>query len=180
MERQGRHRYHRLATPAIAQLVEGMMTVAATASSRERAPHRIGPKDQAMRHARTCYDHLAGRVAVAVADKMIARGEIELSADGGEMTASGAALLSGMGVDLTQRDTRGRRRRVFCRPCLDWSERRHHVAGFVGALLYDHFLAKSWIRTVPDSRAVTVTLAGQRNLTAHFDLDPILWCQPTI
>ena len=82
MKRQGRHRYHCLASPAIARMVEGMMAVASDSSiSRKPAVH-VGPRDQAMRRARTCYDHLAGRIAVAIADAMVTRGEVDWSADG--------------------------------------------------------------------------------------------------
>jgi DNA-binding transcriptional ArsR family regulator len=86
VERQGRHRYHRLADPAIARMIEGMMAVATNSTVGGRPATRTGPNHIAMRQARTCYDHLAGRIAVAIADSMVAQGEVELSPDGGILT----------------------------------------------------------------------------------------------
>jgi DNA-binding transcriptional ArsR family regulator len=109
LQRQGRHRYHRLATPATAQMIEGMTTVAAGSMAVRRTLPRTGPRDQAMRQARTCYDHLAGRVAVSIADTMMARGEIELSTDGGGLTGAGEALLRELEIDLGAARAGGRR-----------------------------------------------------------------------
>jgi len=172
--RQGRHRYHRLASPAIAQMLEGMMAVAAGASDVPQRTLRSGPRDRALRHARTCYDHLAGRVAVAITDAMLARGDLEFGADGGVLTASGASFLGGASIVL-ESGTGSSGRRVFCRPCLDWSERRPHVAGRVGAALLTHCLARDWVRRQPGSRGVSVTPTGQRQLTQLFALDAATW-----
>jgi DNA-binding transcriptional ArsR family regulator len=174
MERQGRHRYHRIAGPAIAQMVEGMMVVAAGTTDGPSAAARTGPKDQALRQARTCYDHLAGRLAVAIADALLARGDVEFGPDGGGLTASGAAFLGDAGIAVG-RDDGAARRRIFCRPCLDWSERRPHLAGHIGAVLLDHFVTHDWIRRTPATRAVRVTPPGRRHLAAMFDLDDSLW-----
>ena len=172
MERQGRHRYHRLATPAIARMVEDMMAVAADTTATRRVLPRAGPKDLAMRRARTCYDHLAGQVAVAIADTMTKRGDIELGVDGGALTHAGGKFFDEIGLALP---TLSGRKRVFCRPCLDWSERRPHIAGTLGAALLDHMLDKAWLRRVDGSRAVKVTSAGSRELTRLFDLDSSVW-----
>ena len=109
--RQGRHRYHRLASAAIAQMLESIMSVAA---EREAGPGGgpgkaivVGPRDAALRRARTCYDHLAGRLAVAIADRLVERAHIELSADGGMLTERGAIFLQALGVDLEDRPARG-------------------------------------------------------------------------
>ncbi|MXP65128.1 ArsR family transcriptional regulator [Roseomonas sp. M0104] len=167
VERQGRHRYHRLATPAVAQMLEGIMAVAAGAAPR-RAPVVVGPRDQALRRARTCYDHLAGRLAVAMAERMVKRGQLELSADGGALTGAGAAFLAELGLDLAP--LAARPRRVFCRPCLDWSERRPHIAGALGAALCRHCLSQGWLRRIEGTRAVSVTPAGRLALERAFDL----------
>jgi DNA-binding transcriptional ArsR family regulator len=148
---QGRHRYFRLATPAVAQMLEGMMLVASGVS-----PPRTGPRDRVMRQARTCYDHLAGRLAVAIADSLAERGHIELSPDGAALTDGGTAFLRRLGVPLEP--LKGR---TFCRPCLDWSERRPHIAGTVGTALCRHCFDRNWISRVRNTRAVTVTPAGQ-------------------
>jgi DNA-binding transcriptional ArsR family regulator len=175
VEPQGRHRYHRLASPAIAQMIEGMMTIAVSTSGARGKALRLGPKGEAMRQARTCYDHLAGRVAVAIADQMIARGEIEFGIDGGEVTELGARKLESIGIDVTRAQYRKREQRAFCRPCLDWSERRPHIAGSVGKAMLLHFTSAAWVRRVAGSRALTVTPLGQLRLTALFGLDADLW-----
>lgn len=162
VERQGRHHYYRLASPAIAVMLESMMVAAAP------PPIRTGPRDAAMRHARTCYDHLAGRVAVAMTDAMVARGQIELGTDGAALTLAGRDLLDTIGVELPPGSEKDGPR--FCRPCLDWSERRHHLAGAVGAALYRAFLARHWIRRTEGSRTVTLTPPGQAAFHRHFGL----------
>lgn len=170
MERQGRHRYHRLASPAVARMLEGIMAVAA--EGRPAAPRRLvtGPRDRALRAARTCYDHLAGRLAVDIADAMVARGHLEMSADGGSLTPEGLGFLRDLGVSL-EAGRPGRNGRVFCRPCLDWSERRPHVAGAVGAALCAHCFARGWVRRTEGSRALLVTQGGRRDLRALFGVE---------
>ncbi len=152
--RQGRHRYHRLATPEVGRMLEGLMLVAAL------APPRTGPRDEAMRLARTCYDHVAGRLGVALADAMATRGWIELDGDAGLVTATGLARLQALGVPLPPEP--GRRGAPYCRPCLDWSERRPHLAGRLGAALCAHGLARGWIRPREGSRALDVPPEGRR------------------
>jgi DNA-binding transcriptional ArsR family regulator len=178
VERQGRHRYHRVASPAVARMVESMMSAAAELGDRRlaarQAPVRVGPRDTALRYARTCYDHLAGEIAVAMTDRMVARGQIQLSADGGVLTDRGTAFLSGLGVDLqcaSLHSARGKRGRTFCRPCLDWSERRPHIGGALGAALCRCCFTRGWLRRVPDSRAVSVTPTGRAALREAFGLE---------
>jgi DNA-binding transcriptional ArsR family regulator len=184
MERQGRHRYHRLASPAVARMLESIMLVAADLDganeARRRAPAVVGPRDQALRRARTCYDHLAGQLAVAMADRMAERGQVELFPDGGALTDTGVSFLQGLGVDLDAATARAARRgggRVFCRPCLDWSERRAHIAGAVGAALCQSCFAQGWVRRIDGTRAVAVTRAGQMALGKAFDLRGDAWCR---
>lgn len=178
VERQGRHRYHRLASPAVARMVEGMMAVASELDERAAAarpsPLRVGPRDAALRYARTCYDHLAGEIAVAMADRLVERGHVELSADGGVLTPDGASFLRGLGVDLEAAAARAGRKtsgRVFCRPCLDWSERRPHIGGALGAALCHCCFTQGWMRRAIAGRAVTVTPPGQLALREAFGLD---------
>lgn len=174
VERQGRHRYHRLASRSIAHMLEGIMAVAATPHGTVRA-RRTGPKDRAMRHARTCYDHLAGQLAVTMADRMVERGHVEWSQDGGIVTERGSSFLLTIGVDLDPATARARRTRVFCRPCLDWSERRPHIAGAVGAALLSACFSQDWLRRTHGSRVVTVTPRGRRGLDDAFAFDQALW-----
>jgi DNA-binding transcriptional ArsR family regulator len=165
--RQGRHRYHRLASPAVARMLEGVMAVAAGATPAPARPstRAPGPRDAALREARTCYDHLAGRLAVAMADSLVSRGAVELGEDGGAVTPAGEVFLRGLGVDLAAASSG---RRVFCRPCLDWSERRPHIAGALGAALLATCLDRDWLRRSEGSRAVAVTPAGRLALGQAF------------
>lgn len=162
LEAQGRHRYYRLASPAVAGMLEAMMVAAAP------PPIRTGPRDAAMRRARICYDHLAGEIAVRMTDAMVARGQIEIGEDGAALTGRGRLLLTEIGVTLPPcPDGKGT---VFCRPCLDWSERRHHLAGTVGAALYRTLLARGWVRRSAEGRTVTVTPPGRAALERHFGI----------
>jgi DNA-binding transcriptional ArsR family regulator len=154
VEKRGPRRFYRLATPLVARMLEGMMNVAVTGPARFRPPSKI---DDQMRRARTCYDHLAGELGVALTDSMIERGRLTLEADAGELTVRGAEFLAGLGIDL---NSPGRSRRAFCRPCLDWSERRPHLAGRVGASIASLAFARDWIRRRPQGRSVEITEHG--------------------
>ena len=170
VEKQGRHRYHRLASPAVARMLESIMQVAADTAPRKKT--FAGPRDLALRAARTCYDHLAGHLGVALADALVTRGDIELTADAGIVTKSGAALFDRLGIDLgIDLGASGKRkRRMMCRPCLDWSERRPHLAGHVGAALCKHCLSEGWIKHIDGTRAVAITVKGQRQFREIFGI----------
>jgi DNA-binding transcriptional ArsR family regulator len=168
MERQGRHRYHRLAGPDVARMLEAMMLVAAAGPP--SGALRTGPADKALRTARTCYDHFAGRLGVGLADALVARGCVSLADDGGEVSAAGRSVLEAFGVDLP---ALAARRRAFCRPCLDWSERRPHLAGAVGAGIMSRCFELGWTRRDSRSRAVTITPDGQLGFRRVFGLNPL-------
>ncbi len=160
--KQGRHRYYRLAGPHVGQMLESIMNVALT------GPPRFQPRsktDDALRHARTCYDHLAGVLGVAIADGLIERAFVVLGEEAGEVTPAGAGFLAELGVDLSAARTK---RRVFCRPCLDWTERRPHIGGAVGAAIANRCFELQWIERIKGGRALTVTAAGRRGLTSMF------------
>jgi DNA-binding transcriptional ArsR family regulator len=171
VEKQGRHRYHRLASPAVAQMMESIMQVASdVAPARPRLV--VGPRDAALRAARTCYDHLAGRLGVALADALVAGGHAELATDAGLVTDAGIELFGRIGIDVDALLARRGKRsaRILCRPCLDWSERRPHLAGAVGAALCAHSFTKGWIRRIDGTRAVTITPKGQRIFREEFGM----------
>ena len=164
MDKQGRHRYHRLASPSVAHMLESIMSVAAN-RGQTGAPKvvRVGPRDKELRRIRTCYDHLAGQLAVRIADTMVERGHIDLSPDGGAVTENGLEFLGTFGVDLAggRMRPRGGSGQTFCRPCLDWSERRPHIAGAVGAAICRTCFSRGWLIKLDGTRAVAMTKAGQ-------------------
>jgi DNA-binding transcriptional ArsR family regulator len=164
MLRQGRFRYYRLATPLVGQMLEGIMAVAANGTKRDRPAARL---DAGLRTARTCYDHFAGKLGVALADALCARGHLVLSSEGGAVTDEGTAFLGQFGIDLGAAQ---HRRRAFCRPCLDWTERRLHLGGAVGAALAARCFALGWFQRQRDSRALTITPAGRQGLDEAFGI----------
>jgi DNA-binding transcriptional ArsR family regulator len=170
--RQGRHHYHRLASPAVARMLESIMEVSHAGGVGTRRAIVTGPRDKAMRAARTCYDHLAGRLGVALADALSGRGHLELSPEGGALTDAGFAFLRDFGVYLGTNCGGATRSgtRLFCRPCLDWSERRLHVGGTLGAALAERCFALHWIRRSDASRAVSVTPAGELGFREAFGI----------
>jgi DNA-binding transcriptional ArsR family regulator len=170
-----RHRYYRIASPLVARMLESITAVAAI-----ETPARFRPrsaKDDALRFARTCYDHLAGQLGVAIADALVAKRYIALSEDGGEVTPAGTTFLATFGVDLT---VKSGGRRVFCRACLDWSERRYHVAGLVGSEIWRRCVELGWVARISDSRAVGITAAGRRGLRDTLGVNLDLECRPCV
>ena len=168
MEKQGRCHYYRLRSADVARAIEGLMTVAPAPVNGWPPNHRIEP---ALRDARLCYDHLAGRLGVSLCDLMQRSDYIGLADGGGELTGAGEGFLTGLGIDLGR--ARGAKRR-YCRSCIDWTERRHHLSGAVGAALAQVFLERGWVARIPDSRALTVTAGGRKNLAelGLADLNP--------
>ena len=157
--KQGRHRYHRLASPEVARMLEGMMEVAVGIAAPSAKRVVVGPRDQAMRLARSCYDHLAGTLGVAIADAMTRRGYIVLEDEGGHLTQAGAKFVTELGIDLF--DPSLQRRKRHCRACLDWTERRPHIGGAIGAALAERWIELGWVARAKDSRAVSVTPEGE-------------------
>ncbi len=164
--KQGRHRYFRLASPMVGDMLECIMAVAAIEGPVRYRPPSL--RDMALREARTCYNHLAGRLGVAIADAMIDAHHVVLDEDAGILTDSGADLLCDWGVDLAALK---QKRSIFCKPCLDWSERRPHLGGTVGAGIAERCFSLGWIERVKDSRAVRVTTVGQEGLKSRFDIN---------
>lgn len=164
LTKQGRHRYFRIASAEAADTLEALAAFAA-----DRPPPKTPrfPRGEAMRTARTCYDHLAGRLAIAMTDALLSRGELDLVDDVFRVTASGERMLRGFGIDL---DALRRAKRPVLRCCLDWSERRPHIGGGLGAALLDRVRDEGWITAGPE-RAVTLTTRGKAELPRRFGFD---------
>ena len=160
VERQGRHRYFRLADPDVAAALEGLMPVAT------RAGHlrvRTGPRDPQLRRARTCYDHLAGDLAVMMFDRFIERRLLARRDDEVRVTREGQNFFSCAGIDIDALDGG---RRPLCRPCLDWSERRSHLGGMLGAAILDHVVARRWAVCDAKSRVVRFSATGEQKMAS--------------
>src|ERR1700679_1006099 len=138
--RQGRCVYYALAGAPVAELMEQLAGLAAAAGHRRTRP---GPRDPALRRARVCYDHLAGELGVALLDGLIARGAIADHGGALSLTQAGEGFVQAFGVPA---ETLSQRRRPVCRACLDWSERRSHLAGALGAALLGQIEARGWAR----------------------------------
>jgi DNA-binding transcriptional ArsR family regulator len=161
--RKRRFSYYRIASPLVARMLESIKAVAAI-----EVPPRYQPRsarEDAVRFARTCYDHLAGHVGVAIADALVASEYVILTDEGGEVSEAGAEFLSAFGTQLKSRRPG---QRIFCRPCLDWSERRYHIAGLVGAQICRRCLELGWFTRHRDTRALRLTARGETGLADTF------------
>lgn len=165
VEAQGRRRYYRLANPAVVRALEALAAVACPTPIRSL---QASEEAAALHSARTCYDHLAGALGVALTQALVDGDVLDTVADGYTVTTRGAVVLKGFGLDL---DGVRRRPRLFAPRCLDWSERQHHVAGALGAALAGRLFELGWIARVPANRAVRVTTDGREGLRERFDLD---------
>jgi DNA-binding transcriptional ArsR family regulator len=156
VDQQGRHRYFRLADPDVASLLESLMGVA----FRTGAVRLLSsPREPALRKARVCYDHLAGELGVTAYEALLRHGIFELAHQELRLSELGVAWFRRLGIDA---DAAARQRRTFCRPCMDWSERRHHLAGSLGAALLSRLQDLKWATRDKDSRVIRFTPRGQR------------------
>ncbi|MBI3368164.1 MAG: winged helix-turn-helix transcriptional regulator [Burkholderiales bacterium] len=162
VQSQGRHRYFRLANRDVAELHEALTGVAfRTGAVRLRA----SPREPALRHARVCYDHLAGELGVLAYESLLARRVFKSAGDGVGLTSAGQRWFAEFGIDA---QAVAQQRRCFCRPCLDWSERRHHLAGALGAALLNRLFDLGWARRTAASRAIAFTPPGERAFRSTF------------
>ncbi|MER9069037.1 helix-turn-helix domain-containing protein [Mesorhizobium sp. M0902] len=157
---QGRHRYYGLAGPQVAGMIEAITGVAAAVGPQRVRP---GPRDAAMRVARVCYDHLAGEQAVAMLDRLVARQVLLRDDEVIQLGPSAASHFAAIGIDIHTKA-----RRPVCRACLDWSVRRSHLAGALGAAILDKVLAEKWARREKDSRAVIFSPVGKQAFEKTF------------
>ncbi|QBY01616.1 ArsR family transcriptional regulator [Rhodophyticola sp. CCM32] len=160
--KQGRHKYFALAHQDVAGVLEGLMGLSAGLA---RPRTRTGPRDDALREARICYNHLAGRRGIQLFESLTARGLIDLTDGHLSLTGPGADFITGFGVDLARLQTG---RSPLCRECLDWSERRTHLAGSLGRALWAQIEGRGWARRDRQSRAVLFTPPGKRAFDTAF------------
>jgi DNA-binding transcriptional ArsR family regulator len=170
VRKQGRHRYHRLAKPEVARMLEGLIPDG-MASKRTVV---TGPRDAAMRRARTCYGHFAGRLGIAIADRLVEEGVVELDSESGLLTESGTAYMRQRGIEvLDSGQTKRKSSRPVCHPCLDWSERRPHISGKLGAAICTYYFENGFVRRRNGTRALEITQAGTHALRQMFGISRI-------
>lgn len=153
--KQGRHKYFVLATDEVAQVLEGLMGLAAGAGHLRKRP---GPKDAHLRKARVCYNHLAGDMGTRLYESLAARGLLAVDGETITLSDEGVAFVTAFGIDL---NALLRKKLPLCRACLDWSERRPHLAGSLGRALLSRFEGLAWAKRDQASRAVMFTAAGE-------------------
>ena len=164
MVRNGRHRYFQLASPTVTDMIDGIVAVALEKRPRYRP---LSHQARALGAARICYGHLAGRLSVALVDVFVAQDYVVLDDEAAEITAADARFFTGFGIELPALRAD---RRHFCRLCLDWTERRPHLAGSVGAALARRCFDLNWIARLRDTRAVSITAKGRAGLSDAFGI----------
>jgi DNA-binding transcriptional ArsR family regulator len=160
--KEGRSRHFRLADPDVAHCIEALVTVAARAGHRRTRP---GPREEAMRDARSCYDHLAGRIAVGLFKQWIARDVLRWHGEAVTLTEKGRRFLIGRGIKVESLESS---KRPLCRTCVDWSERLHHLGGAIGAAILVQVVERGWADRVPRSRTVRFSATGERKFVAWY------------
>jgi DNA-binding transcriptional ArsR family regulator len=163
--RDGRYRYFRLASPKVVQMLDGIMAVALEHRPRYRPLSR---QARELQDARVCYDHLAGRLSVGLAEFFTSRGFIVFEDEAAQITLEGVRFLAAFGIDLSE----GAKRRHLCRSCLDWTERRPHIGGAAGAALASRCFDLGWIERMKNSRAIIITDLGKRGFSEIFEIAP--------
>lgn len=163
VEKHGRHRYYRLAGPDVAAAIEALMELVEHAGHRRVRP---GPKDPEMRKARVCYDHLAGERGVELFTRLTRLRLIALEGGAIIITPDGVQKFGRFGIDIGALKAG---KRPLCRTCLDWSERRTHLAGSLGSMLLDRFFENKWMHRIEDSRAIRLTARGEAAFEKLFE-----------
>jgi DNA-binding transcriptional ArsR family regulator len=158
VESQGRHKYYKFSNKDIAYAIEALANLIPPAKTMKTV------KENPVTHCRTCYDHLAGKVGVSITDSLLQQKIIDADF---EVSRKGEKWFADFGIDM---DELRKQRRSFLRPCLDWSERRHHIAGSLATALLDTMLEDDWIRRTKNSRAIVITARGQKKMQEYFKI----------
>jgi DNA-binding transcriptional ArsR family regulator len=169
VEQRGRHRYHRLASGEVAKVLEGLMRIAGEPLVQRSVV--VGPRDDALRMARICYDHIAGRLGLVIAESLLVERAIEFDGEVGHVTDRAGEVLQHWGLALEPAPPNPLRGRPYCRPCLDWSERKAHLAGRLGAMICTHCLDKGWLTRAEGGRALGISPEGVKNFRERLGLD---------
>lgn len=164
VESQGRHRYYKYARKEVAYAIEAMTSLLPAPSAKSPVD---SDNNSAIKNCRTCYDHLAGKVGVAVTDSLLRQKILIEKNDQFEVSSKGEKWFASLGIDTGELQ---QQRRSFLRPCLDWSERRHHIAGSLAAALLDKMIARDWLRKTKNSRALVVTAKGEKQFYEYLKL----------
>ena len=162
--KQGRHRYFRIVYPDVADAVEALIAVATRVGHVRTRP---GPEDEAMRHARSCYDHLAGRLAVDLFKRWVAHRLLRWRGPLVHLTRTGRHLLTERGIDL---DALALKKRPLCRTCVDWSERQHHLGGALGAAILACAVQRGWATRKAHTRRISFGALGEKRFVAWYSL----------
>lgn len=161
---QGRHKYYAFARDEVAYVIEAMGNLVPRGeNAQEKSSADISP----IKYCRTCYDHLAGKVGVSLTEKLLETKMIRHNGDEFSTTKKGNDFFKKLDIDA---ETLRQSRRFFAKPCLDWSERKYHMAGSLGAALLNKMLTSDWLRRTRDSRAIIITAKGQKAFLDHFNL----------
>ena len=165
VENQGRHRYYKFSRQEVAYAIEALANLVPYHFSKTNDSIE---NNSAFKYCRTCYDHLAGRIGVLITDSLLNQKLIIERNKIFEITAKGLKWFTSMDINI---DELKQQRRALVRPCLDWSERRHHIAGSLGSALLDKMLSADWIRKTKNSRAMVITAKGQKAFCENFKIN---------
>ncbi|MDX6190016.1 winged helix-turn-helix domain-containing protein [Flavobacterium sp. Fl-318] len=163
VEKQGRHKYYRFSNKEVAYAIEAMASLIPPVMLQKKNSEKHSP----IKHCRTCYDHLAGKIGVAVAESLVEQSILLDSETKLEVTLKGIKWFSDFGINIEEIK---KQRRLFLKPCLDWSERKNHIAGSLGASLLNKMIADDWLRRTKDSRAIQITGKGEKELFRYFKI----------
>ena len=165
MRKQGRHRYFQLNGHPVAELIESLLNLAPLS---QPAGTHTGPTDPALRQARVCYDHLGGSLGVAIYDGLVAKGVLMDEQANTRLTDEGRRFFIDLGADF---ESMQRSRRPLCKSCLDWSERRNHLAGSLGQWILNDLFIRGWARREPNSRIVSISETGRNAVARRYELN---------
>jgi DNA-binding transcriptional ArsR family regulator len=164
VEKQGRHKYYKFSNKEVAYAVEAMANLVPKPDiSLQKKSENYPP----IKFCRTCYDHLAGKIGVALTESLLSQKIIIEINNNFEISREGEKWFSDFGINTEEAQ---KQKRIFLKPCLDWSERRNHLAGSIGALLLNKMLNEDWLRRKADSRAIIITGKGEKELFNYFKI----------